>query len=82
MKFLKYHCEDTVGEITLDHVPRTIKNKRQNPLWLMDVGLLLAYLEEGEKESNSPAKRDPENNQVSSVSFKWKIQLSSFCLLV
>lgn len=48
----------------------------------MDVGLLLAYLEEGEQESNFPAKQDTENNQVSSVSFKWKIQLSSFCILV
>lgn len=52
-----------------------LKTKDKNPLWLMDVGLLLAYLEEGGKESNSPAKRDTENNQVSSVSFKSKIQL-------
>lgn len=32
----------------------------------MDVGLLLVYLE-GEKESNSQAKWDTENNQVSSL---------------
>lgn len=47
-----------------------LKTKDKNPLWLMDEDLLLAYLEEGGKESNSPAKRDTENNQVSSVSFK------------
>lgn len=34
----------------------------------MDVDLLLAYLEKGEKESDSQAKRDTENNQVNSVS--------------